>query len=401
MPFVAAPLPVVVFGAFDRHNFGDLLLAHVAARLAGHGERLFGGLATRDLTACGGHCVTALSRLAAEHPGPVEVIHVGGEILTCDAWEAAVMLQPEDDARAIVETLDHRPDERMAWAAACLGVPDRAPYLLPQGLFPEATRVSYYGIGGIDLDRRDPAMRAEVVAKLKAADRVGARDGRTLALLEGAGVACRLEPDCAVMVENLFGPRVRRRARHGELARVLSAFPRGYLAFQCSADFGDDDTLSRLASQLVRVASTHDLGVVMFRAGAAPWHDDEETYRRLASRMRGTLVALFGSLDLWDTCAVVAHSRAYAGSSLHGSIVAGAFEVPHVGLLRPGQEPARSKQVAFGATWGTAGMPAAVEVDGLAAGVEAALASGPAARAALAADRVAAFRTSLRRARRG
>jgi len=387
----------VLFGAFDRHNAGDLLLAHVVGRLLARPGIHYAGLATRDLTACGGHSVIALPRLAGMlGPMPVDIVHVGGEILTCGAWEAAVMLQSGEEAGAIIARLDDRPVERAAWAASCLGLADRAPYVLPEGLFRNVRRVDFHGIGGIDLDRRDPVMRAEVAGKLASATRVGVRDGQTLALLEKSGVACRLEPDPAVMVAHLFGPRIRHRARHGELVRTLSAFPHGYLAFQCSADFGDDDTLARLAAQLERFTTAHGLGVVMFRAGAAPWHDDPACYHRLASRMRGTLVALFGSLDLWDICAVIAHSRLHAGSSLHGSIVAGAFALPHVGLLRPGQSPQASKQVAFATTWGTAGAPAAVPVDALAEGMEAALASDPSERERLARDRVAAFRASFR-----
>jgi len=30
------PAPTIVFGAFDRHNFGDLLLPHIAATPTGH-----------------------------------------------------------------------------------------------------------------------------------------------------------------------------------------------------------------------------------------------------------------------------------------------------------------------------------------------------------------------------
>ena len=164
----------------------------------------------------------------------------------------------------------------------------------------------------------------------------------------------------AVLVAELFGDRVRRRAGHGECARIGSRFPGGYLAVQCSADFGDDETLSQLASQLERVARDRHLGVVLFRAGAAPWHDDLACYQRLAARLCGSTVALFDSLDLWDICALIAHSQGFIGSSLHGGIVAGAFALPRLGLLRPAQAPEASKQVAFAAAWGHPGQTRAL-----------------------------------------
>ena len=112
--------------------------------------------------------------------------------------------------------------------------------------------------------------------------------------------------------------------------------------------------------------------------------------------MSGTPVALFRSLNLWDICALIACSRGFAGSSLHGGIVAGAFALPWVGLLRPGQAPAASKQAAFAMTWGTAGAPAAVAVQELAAGIDEAMATGPVRRKALARELVEASRASFR-----
>jgi hypothetical protein len=81
--------PPVFFGAFDRHNLGDILLGHVAAaQCATHGAA-FAGLVTRDLTRCGGQCVAALTAWMT----PLSLIHVGGELLDCDAAQAAYMLE--------------------------------------------------------------------------------------------------------------------------------------------------------------------------------------------------------------------------------------------------------------------------------------------------------------------
>ncbi|MGO4331740.1 polysaccharide pyruvyl transferase family protein [Cupriavidus sp. 2TAF22] len=406
-PVPEAGRPVILFGAFDRHNFGDLLLPHIVARQLAHplghplGHRLPGqrlchaGLASRNLLPYGGHRVSALAQLAAR-PGlrAADIIHAGGEILCCEAWEAAVMLQPPDEAGAVIARLDGRPVERQAWTRSVLGVADLAPYVLPQGLFPHARRVIYNAVGGVGLDRRDPAMRAEVLGKLGAAAYVSVRDDMTRRILQANGVAARLAPDPAVMVAELFGARIRQRARRGEVARVIAAFPRGYLAVQFSADFGDDDTLDALAGQLGSAARATGHGVVLFRAGAAPWHDDLACYRRLAQRMGPPAPYLFRSLDIWDICALIAHSRGFAGSSLHGRIVAMAFALPRLSLMRPGQEPGTSKQAAFAGTWEPPGAPPAVAVRELADGIGAALAPARARMAQTARELVAAYRQS-------
>ncbi|HWT34781.1 MAG TPA: polysaccharide pyruvyl transferase family protein, partial [Paraburkholderia sp.] len=173
----AHPLPVVLFGAFDRHNFGDMLFAHVAERLLADRRVRFAGLAARDLRAQGGHRVEALRQL---HERAVDLLHVGGEILTCDAWEAAVMLQSPADAQRLIASQQH---DRFGWAQRVLGIRERAPYVVSKNELPCAARVLFNAVGGVALDVRDATLRDEVLAKLAHADDISVRDLHTQARL--------------------------------------------------------------------------------------------------------------------------------------------------------------------------------------------------------------------------
>jgi len=363
--------PLLLFGAFDRHNFGDLLFPHVATALLEDEAPILAGLADRDLRGHGGHAVRGVARLAAElGDGALRILHVGGELLSCDAWEAAVMLCGPDEAREVVARLDARPAERRAWARQSLGLAAHAPYCLPRRLFPGTTRVVYNAVGGVALDACEPVLRAEVLAKLAEADLVTVRDTRSLDHLRAAGIAARLAPDSVVMVAELFGERIARHAAEGEVAALRTVFPQGWLAVQFSADFGDDATLDAIAGQLRRVLAETGLAAIFFRAGAAPWHDELDVYRRVAARLPDAPVGVFTSLDVWDICALIAESRAYVGSGLHGRIVAMACALPRVNLVRAG---AGGKQAAYAETWEGAGVPGVVACDGLAEGVSRAL----------------------------
>ena len=372
-PDHSASLPTILFGAFDRHNFGDLLFPHIASALLPGRRLLFAGLAARDLRDVGGHLITALPELAGQWGGErVNLLHAGGEILTCSAWEAAVMLLRDDEAQQVAR-LDAHPARRAQWAHARLGTSALAPYTVARILFPDA-RICYNAVGGVDLDAIDPAMRAEVEANLVAADAVSVRDRRTSALLAAAGIAGLLLPDPAAMAAELFGATIHDRAGKGEVAGVRRACPSGYIAVQFSVDFGDDAMLDAIASQLDRIARSTGLGIVLFRAGAAPWHDDLRCYYRTAARMRSP-VQVFSSLHVWDICALIAGSRAYCGTSLHGRIVATAFALPRVTLRHPAQGSRPAKHAAYAATWETSGMPVAVDVENMAKTLESVLAA--------------------------
>ncbi len=387
--------PTVLFGAFDRHNFGDLLFPHVAAALLPDRDLIFAALATRDLRSQGGHRVRALAEFAAERGGrPINLIHVGGELLTCEAWQAAVMLLPPEEAQSVAARLDDRPAERLAWARQRLGINDLAPYCAARSRLPGVAALSYNAVGGVDFVARPAALRDEVLEKLKDADIVSVRDHQTQAALAAEGIPARMVPDPGVMVAELFGAAIREHAQAGEVAEMLRTFPQGYVAVQFSADFGDDASLAEIAAQLDVVAAATGLGVVFFRAGAAPWHDDLDCYRRVARYLRQARSRIFNSLNLWDICALIASSRAYCGSSLHGRIVAAAFAMPRLSLLHPAHEHRASKQAAYAATW-EPDLPAAVGIQGLASGLAQALGADRARLQGIAAELAARYRAGF------
>lgn len=368
----------ILFGAFDRHNFGDMLFPHVVSSLLPEQPLYFVGLAEQDMQHYGGHVVRALPDLSAEMgERPVRVIHVGGEILTCNAWQAAVMLSPPEWVDDIVRSMDGDEGRQFAWAREELGNADLIPYVAPRTAFFHTACLLHAGIGGIELNNLPEVQRTEVLDKLRQADAIGVRDNLTLAMLTAAGIKARLIPDTAVMVAELFGERISRSASEFEVANIIDTFPRGYIAMQFSADFGDDMTLTEIAAQLDAAANASGYGIALFRAGAAPWHDDLACYRRLRERMQTKSVAIFESLDIWEICALIAHAKVYCGSSLHGRIVASAFALPRVGIVYPLPDSQIAKQTAYANTWETPDLPATVTVTDIAEGVLRSLKADP------------------------
>jgi hypothetical protein len=396
----------VLFGAFDRHNFGDLLFPHVVARMLAPRDMLHAGLAARDLRPWGGHAVRAFGDLAPysrerereyDCEAALNVIHAGGELLTCDAWEASVMLAPTGHVQAAIaeeEAWRHNP---LGWAKTHLDTASRAPYVISTTSFPHVhlNTVAFHAVGGADLDRRDPAFRSEVFDKIRSANHISVRDTQTQAHLRAEGIEAALVPDPVVMVAELFGEQIRKQAACDAVKSVLDAFPQGYVALQFDATFGDDSTLDGLAREIKHVIKAEGLGIAMFRAGAAPWHDDLDVYRRLAARLAGLPVRVFTSLHLWDICALVAHSRVFCGSSLHGRVVAMAFARPRINIVHADTLRQTSKQAAFAATWEAPGMPATTNVNGVANAIGAALRTDTALMQHTASDLARRYRASF------
>lgn len=332
--------PIVLFGAFDRHNLGDFLLARAAALRAGNRPCLFAGLRAVDLTTFGGPVVESVQQILAKWrqrfgSAPLDLVHVGGEILDTDGWEAAVMLLDPDRAAERIARLDRDAAGRAAWAAEFLERDSPAPYVLDRPEVATAGSIEFRAVGGVGLARRDRAFRRAVVAALSAADRVTVRDRRTQAALVADGVQAELEADPATSLGLWLAEEV----------AVVPPVGSDYIAVQLAGDFGDDATLDALAATL----NAHSCPVRLFRAGAAPWHDDPAVYERLLQRLR-VPAAILASLHVRDICALIARARFCLASSLHAVLVAGLFGVPAVGLERRSGEGA--KLHAYTETWG-------------------------------------------------
>jgi hypothetical protein len=346
---------VILFGPFDRHNLGDLLFAHIASALLPGRELVVAGLAERDLRPFGGHPVRALADVARDWPAgrPAAVLHAGGEVLTCSAWQAAAMLLPPDEAAPTIAHLEHHPGEQRGWVRRMLRTEALAPYAAARRFFaPGATvRAGYLGVGGVGLSALPDEMRAEVLEDLRAATVVTVRDHVTLAHLQASGIRATLLPDPAVMVAELFGELIREHSLTAEAARAIATHTAGFLAVQCSAEFAADASLDALAQQVHAAARAEGLGVVLFRAGAAPWHDDLAALWRLAERLPAGTATVFESLEVWDICGLIAASRGVLASSLHAQIVAAAFDRPSTHLRSPAAPLGVTKHEAYAQTW--------------------------------------------------
>jgi len=349
----------VLFGAFDRHNFGDLLFPHLLVALLPGQAFGFAGLAERDLRAFGGHRVKPFAA------PPAQLIHAGGELLTCSAWQAAVMLLDPVVAAEAIACYDNDPAAGAAWAARQLGTSRSMPYVVGRDALAAGGKLIFNAVGGVEWGGLAAAQRDEVKTALWQADWLSVRDHVTQAALRAEGINAPLCPDPAVMVAQCFGEVIDQHRQQGAVSAILDAFPQGYLACQFSADFADDASLDALARGLSRAAAATGLGLALFRAGAAPWHDDTALYESLQRRLPPGTARCFPSLHLWDICALIAASRGVVGSSLHARIVALAHGLLRVSLMPPQQGWRPDKCTAFAETWEPGVVPRRVAVDQL------------------------------------
>ena len=328
---------VLLIGAFDRFNFGDLLfphiLRHVFDDLGVEARYLYGALEGVDLRARGGVCTLPLSSLKGDRFGPDDAAVVaGGEVLSArwlDAWLGAAgrrtSLATKLAARVLGTSLVDAACRRL------LGGRRPQPWVLDARDLGGELSVIYNAVGGVGLDRLPPGLRSATRDRLGRAAHLSVRDPETRRVLESWDLPLDVElaPDCGVLVADVFPVEALARGATPMLAATLQRLGGRYVVFQVGR-YPAWGRIGELAAGIARVHAETGLAVLLLPLGQASGHDDVVPLRRIRSRLGAVPAELLPAPTVTDILAAIAGAELFMGSSLHGNLAALAYGVPHV-----------------------------------------------------------------------
>ena len=173
---------MILFGAFERHNFGDILMGIIFENLLlKKGIRsIHASILENDLRACGGRKVYSIFKLFTSGlDARVPILHVGGQTIPI-SFETALLA---DSPRPLAD-LRFKDPEICSRMASQLGTDRVLPYITParemiNGRMADWTNRLYYGIG-FTRNISNPALMSELRSPLIESKQIGFRDGVSL-----------------------------------------------------------------------------------------------------------------------------------------------------------------------------------------------------------------------------
>lgn len=342
---------VLLVGAYERDNFGDLLfLALTRERLLAAGASLMvSAPIAADMRELVDEFVLPTGLALQRHDFDVIWV-VGGEVGTTTLGDAlrfsltaaehhVLASAPSGVRAAAIAALTHDHESPGAYVPDPSRVEGAEPRLVLHS-------VGVAGLGGAPED--DPRMDA-----LVRAGTLTVRDNASSEMLSTRGVRHRLAPDLVHTIRT----RVPREPGPGSGRVLVQASTRSLDAW------GDDAFVDAVAEIATRGP------VTLFAAGTANAHDSlsryEEVRRAVLSRRRDADVDVAYERDPLELVRLISRSEAWIGSSLHGRVVASAYGLPRVSLTN-------AKVAAYAATWDPV-MPADVPVAEAPAALDAAV----------------------------
>jgi hypothetical protein len=346
---------VLLVGAYERENFGDLLFLLQT-------ESYLKDFAPRATAPFSGDMERLLGKNVDNYAGAVRefpnnsVWVVGGEV-GGTSLSAAYRMSAEEAAYASFLQLGRREQRSELEKLTKLRF-SASPYMPRMSAFPE-THTSTLVINSVGLsgmrnmigDRRDEAWGA-----VREASYVSVRDNDSSDMLRRKSIDHVLAPD---LVHTLVLDSAFQSKAQSDLALIQIKAPE-------LAKYG----IEKFAKLLATSKALQSFHLRLFTAGSARGHDDTAMYHEVVR-----LVRLFNpsrAIDVseaempLDKAREIANCGLWIGTSLHGLIISSSFDVPRIGLVL-------DKLVRYASTWQET-MPVGVQLDDLEAAIESALA---------------------------
>ena len=307
-------MKTILYGAFGRHNFGDMLFPHIIEKLikenSSETDLEFCDILSRDMREYGGHNVKSLSDFF-DYENPLNIINVGGEVSNCSLERAIEMFSTEDIHNSQISKLQHSNLELA--------------YIINKNKFKNPNIFVANAIGGA----------GELATKnLQNFNYISFRDKRSY--LEHGRENAEHMPDSVVMLNHYFNEEVTSRL---ELSQSLQSLNKligsDYIVVQFKpSHIGKSKrNIGELKIQFQRLIHELNIPIVFFCAGTAPGHDSIEAYKEeFNDSLPKDMAYFYTGENIWDICNLISRATCVIGTSLHVRVVASQYARPRISI---------------------------------------------------------------------
>lgn len=185
--------------------------------------------------------------------------------------------------------------------------------------------VCYSSVGGGDnLPGKSDIYLDHVKKCLEQSQHISVRDKRTQENLRSIGEDSILVPDSALLISDIYTMEFL-----NEKKSFSANLNKDYLFLQLGR-FKKPENLKRFSKDIHDLGVRLNLNVILCPIGIAPGHEDDVILKELAALDK--TFRYIEPKNIFDVMLLIAKSKLYLGTSLHGVITAQSFNIPFVAL---------------------------------------------------------------------
>lgn len=206
------------------------------------------------------------------------------------------------------------------------------PFVVDKDYFPNV-KLIYNSVGGLD-----KKISGQIIGRLNKANYLALREEHSYQNASVLGLKnAVLAPDSAIIMSDVY-----------KFELFSRSIENNYIFFQISK-YKAKFPLEEIVLELQKILDSSRYDIVLCPIGIALGHEDDIILKDIYTKFfnNNSRVHLVENITIEKIMGLIANSKLYIGTSLHGVITAMSYNVPYIGL-----NPAQTKVVNYISTWG-------------------------------------------------
>ncbi|MEO9494309.1 MAG: polysaccharide pyruvyl transferase family protein [Vibrio splendidus] len=325
---------ILLFGAFDRYNFGDNLMPIVfneyikkfKSDILTDYEIEYVAISNSDLSKYKCYKTKSISNVISTLEEGSAIIVIGGEVLCGKNSDLFLHMQNKYITHLFFKTIRKITRSYFSKLVRPLySTPWEFPFIPDPSFLPEKTKIFYNSVGGT-LSNLNPIDFNDVKRRINSSDLVSVRDVRTHKQIDFSNKSL-VSPDSVMAISEIIDSD-----KIGENVSdsVIESCDSDYIVIQAAPKkIGCSE--KEMFESILNIKNETGKKLIFLPIGYASGHDDYQLLKRIYDRLDGNVELLF-ELNVWEILYVIMNSNMYIGTSLHGVIISIAYNIPHFGI---------------------------------------------------------------------
>lgn len=314
---------IILYGAFDRHNYGDLLFPLIMERVINelHPKKkvLIAGLINSDLSKYGVKKTIAIKKALEISKHDATLILAGGDVVACD-WQSAYGYLLPKSLFSLYERIAcyYFPKSTQYLTTRLMGLTSDLPFNLSRNDVGKSRKVIYNSVGATGVSNVTKEQKIFALGELmNETNFVSVRDLFSQAQLERIGcISSHLAPDSATVMSSYISIDELEKKSSNSTKNIIETYMSGYIVFQISQGHvkGKEKTF---AKALTDTSQAFNLPIVFIAIGNAAGHNDAAGVHKVASLLtKGTTYSTYLDGNIFDLMNIIRNASCYCGSSI-------------------------------------------------------------------------------------
>lgn len=330
-----------IIGAFDRFNFGDVLLAYILENKLSKFKKKydfqFVSTSAADLTDKHGFQTISMETMFKNSKKNSVYLVAGGEVLSAPWWYMYLCLVEnklvKNEQQKLLQNGFESANKTAMKHFKCS---HQFPWVFERKYFKnESDLLIYNSVGGSSLRKLVPDLRSEIVNNLKSADYISVRDNDSKAIITKSGFPSKkmmVYPDSAMLISDILNKKTLAIYTSSEAKKIVKKSDR-YMVFQVGKyHVLNQNSTDIIVRQLLKIVESENIDVILVPFSDASLHEDNIILQKIYLKSKHKRIKLVKKTDIYDIIYYITNAKLFMGTSLHGNIVSFSYSIPTIGL---------------------------------------------------------------------